>query len=70
MGDQLKTDKQTILESDGFIKFRKVIVMGQEFLIDEILEDEEFERIYSELGILYDHCEKKEGDDFPDFRLF
>ena len=69
--DQLKTDKQKILESDGFIKFRKVIVIGQEFLIDQIFEDEEFQRIYLELGSYrMITAKRKQGTIFQTFRLF
>ena len=58
----MNTEEQTDVEGDGSIKFRKVVVMGKEFMIDEMFKDEEFERIYLELGI----CEEEEGDDFPD----
>ena len=50
--------RKEILATEGAISFKVVTIMGQEYMIDEMFEDEELERIYIELGL--------EDDDYYD----
>ena len=47
--------RDEILATEGAIPLEVVNVMGHEFWIDEMFEDDEYDRIYRELGIECDY---------------
>ena len=44
--------KEKILQANGFVALKRIEILGKEYLIDELLEEEELNRIYTELGLV------------------
>ena len=58
-----KTPEEKVRATEGAISFKVVTIMGQEYMIDEMFEDEELERLYIELGLEDDDYYDDEEDD-------
>ena len=52
--------KQKIIEANGFIAVKQIEIMGNKYLIDELFEEEELNRLYIELGLESDDEEDLE----------
>ena len=52
--------KERITQADGFVALKQVEVLGNVYLIDELFEEEELDRLYIELGLESDEEEDLE----------
>ena len=43
--------KEKILQANGFVALKRIEILGKEYLIDELFEEEELNRLYIELGL-------------------
>ena len=48
------------MQADGFVALKQVEVLGNKYLIDELFEEEEINRLYVELGLESDDEEDLE----------